>query len=250
MESAKTDASALYAQAVLEVLERVRTTQAESIHAAAQIIAGALIKGGVLRTFGAGHSGLIAGDLVYRAGGLAPVDMLAEHGLSGHTEVLKSEFLERLEGYAQIVLDYHGIRPPDVLLVISNSGRNAAPIEMAVEARARGVPVVAITSFAHSQGTNSRHSSGKKLYQVADVAIDNCCPLGDALISLDGIDYPAVPGSGVAGLFIAQSLIAQVIANMLEQGVKPPVFISGNLDGGTERNRVLVDEHRARIYAW
>src|SRR5215218_8036480 len=126
MPLAEKDAAALYAQAMLEVLERVRTTQGEAIQAAAHIIADALIKGGILRTFGAGHSGLVAGDIVYRAGGLAPVDMLAEHGLAGHTEVLKSEFLERLEGYAAILLDYHEIRPPDVMLVISNSGRNAA----------------------------------------------------------------------------------------------------------------------------
>jgi uncharacterized phosphosugar-binding protein len=240
----------MYAQRILDVLDKVRTTQAENIQSAAALVAEGLMRGGVLRTFGSGHSGLIAGDLVYRAGGLAPVDMLAEHGLSGHTEVLKSEFLERLEGYAQILLDYHDIRPPDAMLVISNSGRNAAPIEMAIEAKARGIGVVAITSLAHSQGTSSRHSSGKKLYQVADVTIDNCCPLGDALVELEGLDYPAIPGSGVAGLFIAQSLMAQVVANMLEQGVTPPVFISGNLDGGTERNRVLVDKYRASISAW
>jgi uncharacterized phosphosugar-binding protein len=250
MPTAEKNAAAMYAQSILEVLDKLRTTQAEAIQSAADLIADGLIQGGILRTFGCGHSGLIAGDLVYRSGGLAPVDMLAEHGLAGHTEVLKSEFLERLEGYAKIVLDYHDIRPPDVLLVISNSGRNAAPIEMAVEAKARGIRVVAITSLDYSQKTTSRHSSGKKLYQVADVTIDNCCPLGDALVELEGLDFPVIPGSGVAGLFAGQSLIAQVVANMLQRGVTPPVFISGNLDGGTERNRVLVDKYRASIYAW
>jgi uncharacterized phosphosugar-binding protein len=250
MPTAKINAAEMYAQSILAVLEKVRTTQGEAIQAAATIITDGLTKGGILRTFGCGHSGLVAGDLVYRSGGLAPVDMLAEHGLSGHTEVLKSEFLERLEGYAQIVLDYHDIRPPDVLLVISNSGRNAAPIEMAVAGKARGIPVVAITSLDYSKRTTSRHSSGKKLYEVADVAIDNCCPLGDALVELEGLDHAVIPGSGVAGLFVGQALMAQVVANMLQQGVKPPVFISGNLDGGTERNRVLVDKYRASIYAW
>lgn len=240
----------VYAQHVATTLESIQHTQMEQMQRAARLITTAFVDGGILRTFGAGHSAVVASDIVYRAGGFVPVDMLAEQGLSGLTEHMKSEFLERLEGYAKIVLDYHDITPPDVLLVISNSGRNAAPIEMAIEATKRGVPVIAVTSLAHSKGTSSRHSSGRRLCEVADVVIDNCGVLGDAGITIEGVTQPVGPTSSIAGLFIVQAIMAQVAANMQREGGAPPLFGSGNLDGMSEINFQLAREYRSRIHAW
>jgi uncharacterized phosphosugar-binding protein len=240
----------VFAEHVVTTLETVQRTQMEQMQRAAQLITTAFVNGGILRTFGAGHSAVVASDMVYRAGGFVPVDMLAEQGLSGLTEHMKSEFLERLEGYAKIVLDYHDITPPDVLLVVSNSGRNAAPIEMAIEATKRGVPVIAITSLAHSKGTDSRHSSGRRLFDVADVVIDNCGVLGDAAITLEGVSRPVGPTSSIAGLFIVHAIMAQVAANMQREGIAPPLFRSGNLDGSWEMNSQLTREYRSRIHAW
>jgi uncharacterized phosphosugar-binding protein len=239
-----------YAAAMQAVLQRVVETQMDEIEHAAAIIAEALANDGILYTFGTGHSHVIAEDVAYRAGGLAPVDAILEPSLTGHQQVFKSEFMERVEGMAEVILDYYEISPKDVLVVISNSGRNAAPIEMAELARARGVPVIAITSLEHSKGTTSRHSSGKKLYQLADVVIDNCCPKGDCLLHLEGLQQPVGAGSGVAGMFIMHTIIVQAIQNLLDCGIAPPVFMSGNMDGSEAFNRPFLERYKGRIKLW
>ncbi len=239
-----------YATSAQAVLQRIVDTQMEQIERAAQIIAAAFASDGILYTFGTGHSHVIAEDVAYRAGGLAPVDAILEPSLTGHAKVWQSEYMERVEGMAEVILNYYRVSSKDVLVVISNSGRNAAPIEMAAGARERGVPVIAITSLAHSKGTTSRHSSGKKLYQLADVVIDNCCPKGDCLLHLDGLPAPIGAGSGVAGLFIIHSVIVQTIQNLLDRGIDPPVFRSGNLDGSDEFNQAVLERYRGRIKVW
>jgi uncharacterized phosphosugar-binding protein len=193
---------------------------------------------------------VIAEDVAYRAGGLAPLDAILEPSLTGHEKVSQSEYMERVEGMAAVILDYYHVSSRDALVVISNSGRNAAPIEMADGARARGVPVIGITSLQHSQGTTSRHSSGKKLYELADVVIDNCCPKGDCLLHLDGLKPPVGAGSGVAGLFIMHSIVVQTTQNLLDWGIQPPVFMSGNLDGSDKFNQVLLARYQGRIKIW
>lgn len=239
-----------YAVTIQAVLQRIVETQMDEIERAAQIAADAIANNGILYTFGTGHSHVIAEDVAYRAGGLAPVDAILEASLTGHEKVWQSEYMERVEGMAEVILNYYGVSSRDALVVISNSGRNAAPIEMAAGARARGVPVIAITSLAHSQGTTSRHSSGKKLYQLADVVIDNGCPKGDCLLHLEGLPVPVGAGSGVAGLFIMHSIIVQTIQNLSERGIQPPVFMSGNLDGSDEFNRQLLERYKGRIKIW
>jgi uncharacterized phosphosugar-binding protein len=121
---------------------------------------------------------------------------------------------------------------------------------MAMGAKARDVPVIAVTSLAHSTGTTSRHSSGKKLYQFADVVIDNGCPKGDCVMHLEGLEQPVGAGSGVAGLFIMHTIIVQSIQNLLERGIEPPVFRSGNLDGSDEFNRRFLEQYKGRIKVW
>lgn len=239
-----------YAKAVQDVLQRIVETQMGQIERAAQIAADAIAQDGILYTFGTGHSHVIAEDVAYRAGGLAPVDAILEPSLTGHTKVWQSEYMERVEGMAEVILNYYGMSSKDALVVISNSGRNAAPIEMAAGAKARGVPVIAITSLAHSKGTTSRHSSGKKLYELADVVIDNCCPKGDCLLHLPGLPVPIGAGSGVAGMFIMHSIIVQTIQNLLERGIQPPVFMSGNLDGSDEYNQAILERYKGRIKIW
>jgi uncharacterized phosphosugar-binding protein len=239
-----------YALMMHSLLHQIIESQMVNIDRAAQLIADAIAADGILYTFGTGHSHVVAEDVAYRAGGLAPVDAILEASLTGHEKVRQSEFMERVEGMAAVIIDYYGITTKDALVVISNSGRNAAPIEMASLAKERGVPVIAITSLAHSQGTISRHSSGKKLYQIADVVIDNLCPKGDAMIHMDGLPVPVGASSGVAGMFIMHTLIVQTIQNLLERGIQPPVFMSGNLDGSDEFNRHLLERYHSRVKVW
>jgi uncharacterized phosphosugar-binding protein len=239
-----------YTQAMLAALQRIVEDQMEAIAGAARIVAEAIAADGILYTFGTGHSHVIAEDVAYRAGGLAPVDAILEASLTGHEKVRQSEFMERVEGMAEVIFDYYGISARDALVVISNSGRNAAPIEMAGVAKARGVPVIAITSLAHSQETSSRHSSGLKLYQIADVVIDNHCPKGDAMIRMPGLAVPVGAGSGVAGMFIMHTIIVQAVQELIDRGVQPPVFMSGNLDGADEFNHQLLQRYQGRVKVW
>lgn len=239
-----------YALGMQSLLQRIVQTQMGAIEHAARIVADAVAGDGIVYTFGTGHSHVVAEDVAYRAGGLAPVDAILEASLTGHEKVRQSEFMERVEGMARVIFEYYGVSSRDALVVISNSGRNAAPIEMAELAKEHGVPVVAITSLAHSQGTTSRHSSGKKLYELADVVIDNLCPKGDAMVRLEGLPVPVGAGSGVAGMFILHTIIVQAIQDLQERGLKPPVFMSGNLDGADEFNKALLEHYRGRVKVW
>ncbi|MDI3297869.1 MAG: SIS domain-containing protein [Bacillota bacterium] len=239
-----------YGRRVEELLERIVTGQAAAVGRAAAMVAEAVAGGGVIFTFGTGHSHLVAEEVAYRAGVLVPVDAILEPSLTGHQDVTKSELLERLEGFGRAIVEHRRLGPGDVLIVISNSGRNAAPIEVAMEARSRGVPVVAVTSLPYSRAVGSRHSSGRKLYEVADVVVDTGTPLGDALLHLPGLEQPVAPASGVVGIFVLQAILAGATALLLERGLQPPVWESGNLDGASERNARWLDRYRERIRIW
>jgi uncharacterized phosphosugar-binding protein len=239
-----------YGERARALIDRIVTTQEEAITRAAEMVSDTVAAGGVVFTFGTGHSHCIAEDAVYRAGGLVPVDAILEPSLTGTSDVTKSEYLERLEGFATAILDHRRLGPDDLLIVISNSGRNAVPVEMAVEARARGIRVVALTSFRYAGAVTSRHSSGKKLQEVVDVAVDNGTEFGDADLRLEGVPNPVGPMSGIAGMFVIHAIMARAAEILLSRGIDPPVWESGNIDGASERNARHIDPYRGRIRMW
>lgn len=239
-----------FADEVLDLLHRIRREQLPAIDRAAERIARSLAAGGVLHIFGTGHSHLIAEEVVYRAGVLAPVDAILEPSLTGQVDVTKSELAERLEGWGRIIVEHRRFQPEDVLLVVSNSGRNAAPVEVALEAKARGIPVLAITSLAYSRAVSSRHRSGKRLFEIADLVIDNMTPFGDALLQVPGVPVPVGPASGIAGMFIVHCVLVQAVEHLLRLGVVPPVFASGNRDEGRGYNEAILERYRHRIRVW
>jgi len=235
---------------VHDILTEVEVGQEESIGRAAALVTECLLHDGIVYTFGCGHSHCAAEELCWRAGSLVPVDAILEPSLTGHTQLLKSGQLERLEGFPAVILDQREIGAHDVIIVISNSGRNAAPIEMAMEANKRHLPVIAITSLQHSRGTTSRHSSGKKLYELADVVIDNGAPLGDATLHLEGLRQPVGPVSNIIAVSVLHAIMVQAAQNLLDQGIEPPVFMSGNLDGADEYNDQFLRKYRHRVLLW
>ncbi len=229
-----------------ELLEKIRRTQLKAILKASEVISESMAKGGVLHLYGTGHSHMIAEEPFYRAGGLAAVNTIWDPCFS-NLHLLRNSRLERLEGYGKVIIDATEFSENDALIVISVSGRNAVPIEVAMEAKKRGIPVIAITSMDYSKKAPSRHPSGKHLCDVADVVIDNCVPYGDAVLDVKGVPQKVAAVSTVAGAAIVNAITGQVAENMAEMGVEPPVFLSGNIEGAEEHNKRLVKRYGKKI---
>jgi uncharacterized phosphosugar-binding protein len=203
-----------------------------------------------VHTFGTGHSHLLAREISLRAGTLAPINLVYDPSLAGSLQMEKSSYLERLEGYAEILMDYTAPSPEDIFIIISNSGRNAVPIEMALEARKRGHKVIGLTSVAYSRSSTSRHSSGKRLFEIADVVLDNCGKHGDAVLKLPSLEQWLGPTSTITGAYLLNAVMVQAAFNLIDRSVEPPVLWSGNLDEGMERNERIFKEYRRRIRSW
>ena len=225
-----------YREQVTKVLDRIWTTQTASIEKAAGLMAESISAGGLVHLFGSGHSVLPVQDVFPRYGSFPVFRPLMDARLqwqnvlgSGGAKGLL--WLERREGYAKVLFENEPIRRGDVMVVFSHGGMNAVGIEVALEARERGLTVVAITSMDNQNRSASTHSSGKKLSDVADVIIDNCVPAEDALVAIDGWKAPVAAGSTVAFVTIANSIVAEVAAQIGKRGMMPPVFVSPNVPG-------------------
>ena len=224
-------------------LQQVLEQEMPNIRAAAELVTESCAQGGKFYVFGSGHSHMIAEELYLRAGGLALVHAILPPELMLHEMPNKSTYLERVEGYAQSLVELYRVEAKDTILVISNSGRNAVPVEMCLAARAKGAKVIAMTSMRHSMGCTSRHSSGKKMYEIADVTIDNQVEPGDAAFPIEGLDTPIGPTSSITGITIAQALVCQVVDNLVQAGIEPPVFKSSNVDGGDAHNNRMFERY-------
>jgi len=228
-----------YFSAIRRLLDKAEETQMEGIASAGEAVAEALSSGHTVWVFGAGHSHMMGEEVYARAGGMAGVQAILESCVMLHEDVWRSSDLERQEGLASKLMGKYEFKAGDVLIVASNSGRNPLPIETAMIGKERGLTVIALTSLTHSRSVTSRHSSGKRLLDVADIVLDNGCPAGDAALDVPGSEAKACGTSTVIGATILNSVMAAAIDHMLERGVAPPLFISGNLDGTDERNRAL-----------
>lgn len=212
-----------YLEAATAIVSRMVDGQLAAIEQAGTQVATRLDAGHRLWVFGTGHSHMLAEELYERAGGLAGVRAVLEPALMLHEGAQKSSDLEKLTGLAEVLLSTHDVAQGDVVIVASNSGRNAVPVEFAAGCRARGAYVIAITSMAHTQSVPSRVPSGKRLFEEADLVIDNCGVPGDAV--LPG-DPPYGATSTVTGALIVQALVSEAVSRMAE----PKVLRSFNVD--------------------
>ncbi|QIQ04251.1 SIS domain-containing protein [Streptomyces liangshanensis] len=236
--------------AAIGLLQRVRDTEAANIAAAGRAIADTVAAGGRLFAFGAGHSSLAAQDVVYRAGGFALMNLLAVPGVVG-VDVMPATLgsaLERVEGLATTVLDASPATAGDVLVVISLSGRNVLPVEMASHARALGLTVIGVTSVAYASSTEARNPLGGFLKDHCDIVLDNGIAVGDAELTADGIEAPFAPASTVVTSALMQAMMAAAAGELVERGTEPPLLRSGNVDGGPEWNVRVMTEYRDRIF--
>ncbi|MEV6521075.1 SIS domain-containing protein [Longispora sp. NPDC051575] len=242
--------SASYLDAVRTMTAHIVDTQTPAIAAAADLIAASLADGGVLQAFGSGHSEAASMELAGRAGGLVATNKLALRDVILYggepADTLADPFAERDPALARRVYDLARAEPGDVFVITSQSGGNGSVVEMARIAREQGHPVVAITSLPHSTGIVSRHPSGRRLFELADVVIDNGAPHGDAVLPLpDGGAVCAV--SSVANALIAQLITAEVVIRLLAKGIDPDVYLSMNVAGGDTRNAAAEARYAGRI---
>ena len=237
----------IYLKNLYTLLEKLENTQEQTIDLVASVCADSIAKGGLLYFFGTGHSHMIAEEPFYRAGGLACVYPILETDLMLHEGASKSSGYERLEGLGNLVVSNAGLGKSDVLFIASNSGRNCAVIDAAMEAKKRGAITVAITSMNHTTQVASRHSSGLNLYQVCDYVLDNGGELGDASVELDGLGQKIAPTSSVMDITLVNLILVNTVELLLKKGIKPPVFMSANTDAGDEANRDVLKTYKARI---
>lgn len=239
-----------YFDAAIDLLRQVRDEEGNRITAAGELIADTVAAGGRVFSFGAGHSSLPAQDTVYRAGGLALMNLLSVPGVVGvdvRPATLGSA-LERVDGLAAAVLDTSALQAGDVLVIISLSGRNALPVEMALNARALGIKVIGVTSVAYADSTTSRHVSGSYLKDHCDIVVDSRIAVGDAELTLPGIGAPFAPASTVVTSAIMQAMVATAAGTLAERGIDPPLLRSGNVDGGHDWNARVMTEYADRIF--
>ena len=199
------------------LIQKLKTTQEENVEKTARLFADALKNGGMLQAFGSGHSQAGASELCFRAVG--------------------TSFMKKVD-----------VRPNDVVVLISNSGRNPLPVEIALAAHEKGAKVVAITSLEASKNLTPKHSCGKNLWQLADVVIDNCVMDGDASIDVEGLDTRICGMSAITTAILIQACVYRTAQMLLEEGIVPPVFKSQNIDGGPEYNDRLLAQYFDRMY--
>lgn len=207
----------------------------EGLLSAARWCADAVAAGGLVHVFGSGHSHMAAEEAFHRAGGLVPVNAVLVEWLVVHQGGRRAGLLERQPGLGELIVATEPVEAGDVFFVVSNSGRNPVPVEVAQAAKARGAKVVAITSLKHSAGVVARGGGSLKLADVADLVLDNHAPLGDAAVEVEkGLVVGGV--SNVMTLVIIQTIVVATVELLVERGVVPPVFKSANIDGSDEWN--------------
>lgn len=244
-----TESMQYYLTRMADIIQSLLSTQSEAFTAAARLVADCVERDGLVHLFGTGHSHMLAEEGHYRAGGLASINPWLEPNLMLHTGAHSSSKFERLSGIAEVLLDKYDPAPGEVLIVFSNSGVNAVPVEAAAGARERHVKVIAVTSREYSLSIQPRYAGGKRLLDLADVVIDNHLPPGDAVVSLDEDIGKIGAGSTIIGAAILNAIQVGAAMELLRRGTEPPVYWSANMPGAAEHNALLVERVVDRIHS-
>jgi uncharacterized phosphosugar-binding protein len=235
-----------YLKRITDIIEKIRSQEMEKIEAAATAMAESISNDGRVYLFGSGHSVIPVMDIFPRYGGFVGFFPLYDPrlmwsnviGPGGARELL---WIERQHGYAKVFLQSFPLEPRDCMLVFSHGGLNAAPIEVALEARGKGMTVISVSSLENARTAKRTHPSGKILPDIADIALDNCVPPEDSLVDVGQIERVAA-GSTVAAVSVAMSLVAETAARLAERGGVPPTFVSPNVEGAEKG-------HMEKVYA-
>lgn len=247
------------AMAYLEKAQRLYDCvgqQIESMQEAADLFAGTILAGRMVHVFGSGHSRIMVEEMWPRYGSFPGFHPMVELSLSFHHPVVGSNgqrqamYLENVEGFAERILRNYDFSTQDTALVVSSSGCNIVPIEIAEGFQHRGIKVVALISKEHSEASNSKRADGKKLQDFADIVLDTGAPVGDAMVKLDGLEQPVAPGSTVGGCLVVNCIKAEVAKRLIDAGQPPKALAAGNVLGSERAAQVFeaaYDEHAHRL---
>ncbi|OIJ22393.1 hypothetical protein BKP45_07085 [Anaerobacillus alkalidiazotrophicus] len=236
-----------YFENIHKLLYTVEQNEKAKLYLAAEKIATGIQNDGIVYLFGCGHSHLLTEEVFYRAGGLVPISPIFVEELMLHKGALRSSSLERKNDYAKSFMNEIKINSNDVMIVISTSGRNPVPIDVALYGKEKGAFVIGISSETYSKSQKSKHTTGKYLCDTVDLHIDNHSVKGDALVTHHMSSVAFGPSSTVIGAAILNSIMVEAIKVMLENGYEAPVFKSGNLEHADEYNLQLIKKYKERI---
>ncbi len=241
-----------YVEKAIANIRKVVDEQGGNIHRAAEMMADAIAADKLINVYaGGGHTTLAMGEMFFRAGGLSNINPIMETGLSVFNQALKYLELERTVNFGRSIMKYYDLQKDDLLIIFHNIGINPAPIDAAMEAKERGVKIIAVAS-SHWQNEMPadhfiRHPSGKNLFDFADVCIDDFNPVGDAIVNVPGLDTPIGPVSNVVDFTIAHLLEIETVRICLERGIVPPVWNSANTPGGDEKNAAYLKKYKPLV---
>lgn len=241
-----------YFASIQENFKKVNDTQGENIKAAAQLMANAIGEDRLIHVYGGGgHTTLCMGEMFFRAGGLSCINPIMETGLSVFNQALKYLELERTVNYGSAIMKYYDLQPGDVLIIFHNIGINPATIDAAMEAKRAGAKIIAVSS-SHWQNEMPaehfiRHPNKTNLFDYADVCIDDFNPVGDAVVTVPGLETPIAPVSNIIDFYIAHLLEIATVEACIEKGITPPVWSSANTPGGDEKNAAYLAKYRPRV---
>lgn len=234
------------------VLDGLYDKESENIQKCAAMCAESIENGGVVHVFGSGHSIGFGLEMQNRPGALVPIHCIDTSDFVVKGKVDLEDFknpdniFERRPGIADKLYDLYDIRPEDCFIIISNSGINGVVIDMAITAKDKGHKITVVTSWQHTSSEDSRHPSGKKLYELGDIVIDNCGPKGDALIETGNIEK-ICSISSITGAFIAQGIATDAMEIMLAHGKELPILWDEDKAGAQEHNQNLLNTYKGRI---
>ena len=232
-----------YGNNLMEVIKTAEETNKEVIEKLAEKFAECIENDKVIHTFGTGHSHMLGIELFARAGGLGNVDAMLDPDTLTAFGAQRSGAMEKTSGVSDVIYDSYNIEKGDIMIITSNSGRNAMPIEMAMRCQKEGVYTIALTNLKQSQNTTSRHPSGKKLYECVDCVVDSCVPDGDATLNLGGIKTG--PASSIVTMYLVNTIVSEAIKLVLAHGKRPYVFQSQNVDGFN--NDAIYEHFKGRV---
>lgn len=239
-----------YVERIKEILEIVEIEENTSIQQAIELLTEANLNKKSIYIFGASHAGILAEELYYRAGGMMTINAIFGRELMlDRNPITFTSQMERLEGYGTTLATTIDFSKEDILILHSVSGRNPVIIDLALAAKEKGVKIIALTNVAYSKSVTSRHSSGKHLFEIADILIDNHGDIGDGSCKIEGLEQQVGPSSTVIGATILNTIIVEVTRQLVEKGIQyPPIFYSANIDGGDQLNQELFEKYKDTIH--